>query len=388
MSLYKSVGVYAFANAIIALAAIFLTVILGRQLGVDGFGTLASFIALQNIWASLGFMRVDTRIANSASGIEADKILLAGFFAGGLVSLALALIASLIWGWSSQFPLVFVSGFSLSVLDALALRHAFGKRERGVAIARAARIVGPLSLSVLVSGHTSQPEVVFQWQSMGMLVLSLVLWRRWIGLVRWYRVCGSVLLRHRRGLMPSLAFCLLNGLWLNGLTPLLNLYSSPAQAGQFAMLQRILGGSLGLVSTATTMVFARLEHVHAGLVWVLRIFLANLACSIGICLLASIFIFGGWLTLLLGNVWIYEVDLFISVSLFLTLSYSVGALSMLATRLVDEWFLAIWQAGALLIWVVLFTLLPSGSNLLFALNFGALLYVVLGMRWYHLLQKK
>lgn len=387
MSHYNLVGVYVFANAGIALVAMALTVMLGRQLGVDGFGALASLIALQNIWASLGFMRVDTRLATSASGIEADQILLAGFLAGGLVSAALALIAGLIWGWNSQFPLVFVSGFSLSVLDALALRHAFGDRQRGVIVSRAARVLGPLLLSVWVSGHTSQPDVVFLWQSWGMLGLSLVMWRRWISLTRWYRLCGSVLLHHRRELMQSLAFCLLNGVWLNGLTPLLNLYSSAAQAGQFAMLQRILGGSLGLVSTATTMVFARRDHVHAGMVQVLGIFLAILACSFGICLIASIVIFGGWLTWLLGNSWIYEIDLFISMSLFLTMSNSVGSISMLGSRLRDELFLVIWQAGALLTWGALFTLLPSPSNLLYSLNIGAMLYVVLGMRWHFLLKR-
>ena len=387
MSHYKSVGVYAFANAGIALVGIALTVLLGRQLGSDGFGSLASLVALQNIWASLGFMRVDTRLATSASGLEADKILLAGFLAGGLVSVALALSAGLIWGWSSQFPLVFVSGFALSVLDALAVRHAFGACPRGVITARAARILGPLLLSVLVSGSTSHPDEVFLWQSLGMLVLSLVMWRRWIGIVQWCRVCSSVLLYHRRGLIPSLAFCLLNGIWLNGLTPLLNLYASSAQAGQFAMLQRILGGSLGLVSTATAMVFARRDHVQATLAQVLGIFLVNLACSFGFCLLASIVMLSGWVTWFLGNGWIYEVDLFISVCLFMTLSYSVGSISMLASRMRDEWFLAVWQAGALLIWIVLFILLPIGSNLLYALNFGALLYVVLGMRWYFLLKR-
>ena len=73
-------------------------------------------------------------------------------------------------------------------------------------------------------------------------------------------------------------------------------------------------------------------------------------------------------------------------SLFLTFSYSVGAVTVLATRMNDEWFLTLWQAGSLFIWLALFILLPSERNLLYALNIGALMYVLLGLRWYWLLK--
>jgi O-antigen/teichoic acid export membrane protein len=383
----KSVGIYAIANVGIGLAGIALTIMLARQLGSDGFGLLASLIALQNIWAALGFMRIETRIATSTNLIEADKILLAGFLTGAVVSAALVLGAGLLWGLINQYALVFVSGFALSILDALAMRHAFGARQHFVIGVRAARILGPLLLSVLATVWSSQPGDVYLLQSLGMLCISLAMWRRWIGLGRWRRLCGRVLQRHRRELFPSLVFCLLNGIWLNALTPLLNVYATSAQAGQFALLQRVLGGSLGLVSTATTMAFVGREHVNADLAQVRRIFLANLACSFGFCLLASIVFLGGWVKFFLGDGWAYQVDLFISVSLFLIFSYSVGAISVLASRLRDEWFLTLWQAVALLIWVALFILLPSGSNFLYALNMGAFLYVVLGLRWYFLLKR-
>ena len=380
-------GAYAFGNASIGLIGIALTVLLGWILGSDGFGELASLVALQNIWAAMGFMRVDTRLATSVNGFEADKILLAGFLAGGLVSVVLSLAVGIVWGWRSQYTLVFVSGFALSVFDVLSVRLAFSSRQRSVILARAVRILGPLLFCLLVTVWSRKPEEVFIWQSLGMLCLSLTIWRRWIGLKRWCRVCGEVLLSHWRGLMPSLVFCLLNGIWLNGMTPFLNAYVSSEQAGQFAMLQRVLGGSLGLVSTATAMVLARREYVRLGLEQVLRIFLINLACSIGFCLLAAIVFLGGWVTSILGNGWTYEANLFVSASLFLTFSYSVGAITVQATRLHDEWFLTLWQAVALMISVIILTMLPTKSNIFYALNLGALMYVALGMRWYFLLRK-
>jgi hypothetical protein len=383
----RFVGIYAFGNGSIGLIGIALTALLGWLLGSDGFGALASLVALQNIWAALGFMRVETRLATSSNEVEADKILLAGFMAGGLITVALSLSVGLVWGWRSQYTLVFISGFALSVFDALAVRHAFSSHQRSVIGVRAVRILGPLLCCLLVTFWSRHPDEVFLWQSLGMLCLSLAMWRRWIGFKRWFCVCSEVLLRNWRGLLPSLAFCLLNGIWLNGLTPYLNAYFSSAQAGQFAMLQRVLGGCLGLVSTATAMVFAQSDHVRPSLIQVQRVFLVNLVCSVGFCLFAAIAFLGGWVNWILGNGWTYEINMFVSVSLFLTFSYSVGAITALASRLRDEWFLTIWQAVALLICAALLLISPVDRNVLYALNLGALMYMLLGLRWYFLLKK-
>lgn len=387
MSHLKSAGVYAFGNASIGLIGIALTVQLGWLLGSDSFGVLASLIALQNIWAALGFMRVETRLATSANALEADRIMLAGFLVGGVISAALSLSVCLFWGWRSQYALVFVSGFALSVFDSLAIRYALDARSLSVIVVRTARILGPLLFFLLVTVWSRHPYDLFLWQSLGMLFLSLVIWRRWIGLEQWCCICGKVLLCHWRGLVPSLVLCLLNGIWLNGLTPLLNTYASSAQAGQFAMLQRVLGGSIGLISTATTMVLAQSNHVRPSLLQVQHIFLVNLACSILFCLFAAIAFLGGWVTWFLGKGWAYQANLFLSASLFFTVSYSIGAVSVLAVRLRDEWFMTQWQAVSLLIWGAIFMLLPSGSSILYALNLGALMYVGLGLRWYILLKK-
>jgi hypothetical protein len=384
---FKSAGVYALGNASVGLVGVALTVQLARLLGSDAFGALASLIAFQNIWAGLGFMRIETRLATSINLIEADKILQAGFLAGGLVSILVSLITGFIWGWNSQIPLVFLSGFALSVLDALAARHAFNHQKLSVIGVRALRILGPLLLSVLAAHLLREAEKIFMWQSLCVVILMLLVWRRWIGWAHWCRVCVTVVSRHWRGLLPSIIFCLLNGLWLNGLTPLLNVYSSSALAGQFALLQRVLGGGLGIVSTATALVFAHRSLVRADLRQVLLIFLANLACAVGFSLFAAIAFLSGWFTSFLGDGWTYQTGLFFSTSLFLIASYSVGAISALTTRLRDEWFLTMWQGLAILMWIALFIILPSANNLYYALNLGALMHVLLGIRWFTLLRK-
>ena len=89
MSLLKSLWSYTLFNGAVGLVGIALTVLIGKQLGSGGFGELASLVALQNIWAALGFMRIETRFATCSNFIEADKILLTGFLLGGLLSAAL-----------------------------------------------------------------------------------------------------------------------------------------------------------------------------------------------------------------------------------------------------------------------------------------------------------
>jgi hypothetical protein len=174
---------------------------------------------------------------------------------------------------------------------------------------------------------------------------------------------------------------------LNGLAPFLNAFASPTAAGQFSMLQRVLGGSLGLISTATAMVFVRQDYVRAGLAGVKRIFFVNLACSLLFCLVLAVPFLSGMSESWLGAGWRYRGDFYFSMSMFLTFSFSVGAISMLAVRLRDEWFLTIWQAAALLIWGGVFGLFAQAHALNLALNAGAVMYIILGLRWRYLLKK-
>ncbi|BBH14714.1 hypothetical protein JD974_22785 [Chromobacterium haemolyticum] len=384
---FRSAGIYAASNACIAFSGLLLTLAIGKLFGVARFGELASFIALQNIWAALGFMRIETRLATSSNSVEADKILMAGFLAGAVLSSLAAVVCFLIFRSGHHYWLIFLSGFALCVFDALSLRSAFSGEQRKVIVMRALRILAPLFIALVAALLTNQVDVVVLWQAGGTVAIALLVWRRWIGLRRWARLTRALLRRHWAGLVPSLLLCFLNGVWLNGLAPFLNAFASPTAAGQFSMLQRVLGGSLGLISTATAMVFVRQDYVRAGLAGVKRIFLVNLACSLLFCLVLAVPFLSGMSESWLGAGWRYRGDFYFSMSMFLTFSFSVGAISMLAVRLRDEWFLTIWQAAALLIWGGVFGLFAQAHALNLALNAGAVMYIILGLRWRYLLKK-
>jgi hypothetical protein len=172
------------------------------------------------------------------------------------------------------------------------------------------------------------------------------------------------------------------------LVPYLNIFASPATAGQFAMLQRIVGGSLGLAGTATSMLFARSDYVFAGLNATKKIFLINLGLSFIFCTVLALPILGGVADNFLGAGWEFQVDFYIAMCIFLIFSYSVGAISMLATRLRDEWFQTIWQCIALLVWATILWQIPNQVGLNIALIVGAGMYIALSYRWYFIMTNR
>jgi O-antigen/teichoic acid export membrane protein len=384
----KSVTIYAIANACIALVGIMLTIFLGKKIGVAGYGEFASFIAFQNIWAALGFIRLETRVATSLSKFESTKIVLAGFFLGIVISLLLAITCLFFFGVTNNFWLVFISGFAMAVFDSLALRHAYLGQQKQVIFIRLIRIVSPLFFGLILFEFFHSVNLVILFQTVIIFMLALLFWRRWIAIGRWFILTRATFLKHRQGLVPSLFFCLFNAIWLNGLVPYLNIFASPATAGQFAMLQRIVGGSLGLAGTATSMLFARSDYVFAGLNATKKIFLINLGLSFIFCTVLALPILGGVADNFLGAGWEFQVDFYIAMCIFLIFSYSVGAISMLATRLRDEWFQTIWQCIALLVWATILWQIPNQVGLNIALIVGAGMYIALSYRWYFIMTNR
>lgn len=383
MSLLRSASLYAVANAVIALVGVVLTMALGRQLGPDGFGVWASFFAIQNVWAALGFLRLEVRLASCTTIVQADRIVLSGFAVGTLVTGVLCLSSVALLGLESTLWLALIAGFGTSILDALIQRHAFGGHQLLMLTFRAIRVLLPITtaLAAALSG-LSVDRVIACHGWMGIL-FPLLLWRRWILPARWLRLAMRTMLRYRRELIPSLVFATFNGLWINGLTPALNHFSSPAIAGQFAMLQRLLGGAMGLVSTAITLMLMKKDFVHVKWSVVQRVLYANIALCIGVCITAAIPILGlqvQWL----GAGWQVSSSLFFASSVFLTACFAVGAISIVAIRLRDEWFMAIWQLLAVLCWVGIYLVTSPSSFIVPSLLFGALMYAVLYFRWHYL----
>jgi O-antigen/teichoic acid export membrane protein len=380
MSLFRSTGVYTIANGVIAVVGLGLTVALGRQLGPEGFGVWASFFAAQNIWAGLGFMRLETRLATCTSIYQANRIIFAGFFVGILASITLSMILLFVMGSASNIWLAVLSGFGLSLFDALSQRNAFVGQQLAVLGMRCVRTLLPLMVALVAALVDASVTDIIVWHGGVVIIVSLLVWRRWLAPARWWRLSVDVVRRYRHGLLPSIIMSLLNGLWINGLTPALNHFATSALAGQFAMVQRLVGGALGLLSTAISLGMLKRDFVEVHWQTVRKVLTMNVIISLIICLLMAIPLMSGagrWL----GVGWTVSQSMYYAACAFLVSSFAIGAISILAVRLHDEWFLAFWQFSALLCWLVIYAMMPPGEFVIPALWVGSGMYVLLGLRW-------
>lgn len=383
MSLLRSAGIYAFANGVIAFVGLAMTVVLGRQLGPDDFGVWASFFAVQNIWAGLGFMRLETRLAAATSIYQANRIIYAGFFVGLLITSALSALLILIMESGSNVWLAVLSGFGLAVFDVLSQRMAYEGKQLAVLGARCSRIFLPLIVAVAAALAGEAVTKIILWHGGVGIVVALIVWGRWISPQRWWRLSVGVVWHYRHGLLPSVIMSLLNGIWINGMTPALNHFATSALAGQFAMVQRLVGGLLGLLSTAITLTMLKRDFVEVHWLTIRKILTTNVIISVSLCLLLAIPLLseaGRWL----GVDWTVEQPIYWAACSFFICSFAIGAVSIIAIRLHDEWFLAFWQLAALVCWVIIYSLIPSEKFVVPALWIGSAMYILLGLRWRYL----
>jgi hypothetical protein len=302
------------------------------------------------------------------------------------VSFGLALLLMVVERWTTYYWLAVLSGFALAIFDVLSQRMAYEGKQLAVLKARCARVLLPLVVavfSVLTGATTTQ---VIQLQGALCIIFALIIWGRWIGPRRWWRLSTNVISQYRYGLLPTLIMSLLNGVWINGMTPALNHLASSALAGQFAILQRLVGGTLGLLSTAITLGMLKKDYVEVHWPTISRVLLINILISILLCLLLGISLTSN-ASHMLGFNWTFDLSVYWATCAFLVASFSIGAISAVAIRLKDEWFLTIWQFTALISWVVIYYLMPFADFLVTALWFGTAMYVFLGLRWRHLSTK-
>lgn len=381
MKILSGVKYYALNNAGIAIIALLLTLDIAKTLGVYNFGLYASFVAIQNIWASIAFIRFDTRIAISRNNYEVEKNIRTGFFVGLIISIILSCVSIFIMNESIYYWMVFVSGFSLAIFDVLALRFAYAKNQNLVVLMRATRVLFPLIVAWILALSSLNIDLIIGLQTVGIILLGLIYWRRWNKFAYVIKITKQRVKQHWRDLIPSLIMCMLNGVWLNGMVPFLNMVVSPSIAGQFALLQRILSGSLGLIGSATAMIFISKEYSIFNAKKIKKIFLYNMVISLIICILLSVPILGGYFSSMLGAEWIYEKDFYILMSVFYALSSTVGAVSILAVRLKDEWFLTFWQISTILLCAGVLYFLTDIFAIKYSLIVGCLMYALLVTRW-------
>ncbi len=161
MPLSRLTLIYTVANGAVALFGLILTLALAHELGQEEFGVWASFFSAQNIWAGLGFMRLETRLATCKSIYQANRIIYAGFLVGLLTSLFLSVLLLIVEKWDSYYWLAVLSGFGLSVFDVVSQRKAYEGKQFAVLTARAARTLFPLLFAVGVAQvGVSVPHII------------------------------------------------------------------------------------------------------------------------------------------------------------------------------------------------------------------------------------
>jgi hypothetical protein len=355
-------------------------------LGPEAFGRFATLQALGAMLAPLVALRLDTRVAACDSATELQDVLAGsvggalGFSFVGLTVAAVCAIAQpdVVWLVLAVMTMAvlsclldaWVNGLAFLGLRNRLLVYRTGRQVLPVAGACAAVAVKP-TVDAASLGWVFGAFVCAAWAWLSLPVqgpLTLVRWRRsWV--------------QHRHGLSASLSLGVLNTVWLNGLLPALQALGLSAVAGQYALVQRLLGAPLGVVSVTLNALLMKSSNVLHRQPWRLlglALGLFVLALTTGAFIhMASI----GVLPWQLPERWRMEGDMFWPAVFFLSASFAVGGLSIVSIRLKDEWFLTGWQAVALASWVGVLLLMPSVEAFRWMLLLGGCAYGVLLLRW-------
>jgi hypothetical protein len=373
-----------------AFSAVSLTVVtltsLGTAwcLGPSEFGRLAAFQAIYSMLGPLVALRLDTRVATCKTKDDLVDVLDATctsallFMAiGSVIAVALSPFLDL------RLSLMGLSLAALGcVIDAFVTGHAFLGHTRHAIVGRTMRQVVPSGLALLAVTVTPDYRAAAVGALLGMafcLPQSLRHLQAVVrpSLTRFRRTLGQ----HAQGLLASMSLGLLNTVWLNGLLPAMNWLGLSQAAGQFALVQRLMGAPLGVVALGLNAML-----IKAGDTWHLaRERIAKLAA--GLFVLAAVvalcidWALHGQQIVPLPSHWVLDRSLYMTAAFFLCSSFAVGSLSVIGIRQRDEWFLAAWQFVAVLAWVLALIFLPSTAAFQAMLSLGGLAYWVLVWRW-------
>jgi hypothetical protein len=261
-------------------------------------------------------------------------------------------------------------------------KFAFLKMHKNLAIHRFLRQVLPVFFVLIVSYFVPQHQFSIGALLIGTWAYVFVLGQNKINSKIWsFQVFKKVLITHLEELRASFSLGMLNGLWLNGLQPLMTWMGLHQLAGQFALLQKIINAPLTVISVVVNShLLEKGNLIHTRRALVLKTFF-------GLILIGVAWTFCLWFLsyeqsiFLLPKDWIPNQDFFVAASFFGVCSFAVGSLSLISIRLKDEWFVAIWQLAFMLIWMfTLFIFEPMGI-FTYLLFMGGIAYVFLMWRW-------
>lgn len=342
---------------------------------------------MQNIYAGFGLLKIESRISICKNDLEAVKVLVAGIVNGLLLAVLLTIAALILFEKNNNFSLLFISGYTLAVVDGLIIYHAYKKNIYKITILKTLRIIGPLVIAKIAALFILSVSQIILAQSLVMMLVLIPLWKILNNGNLWLKVSKQIVEKYKRKLKPSIIYSILNGVFINGITPILYFKISPEIAGQFALLIRILGGGVGVVSNALTIFYAAKDFVKVKIQDVKNILSLNIIMGCAICIAI-------YMPLEQMSLLFYKKELNISIinysvtSAFIIITYAIGSVSMLAVRLKDEWWLAQWQVMAIIVWVLI-TASTQSEYLVFALQISAtIMYLILALRWFYLIKNQ
>lgn len=371
------------SSALTLLCVTGLSLLTAWQLGPEEFGLYAAGQALAVMLMPLASLRLETRLAVCKTHAELGQLALALSSVVVFYLVVAMAVAVLLWLWSGWAAVlwVFCLPAGMVLADFGLARLAYNQQHAAVSVHRFVRQVLPAALGWAAAA-------VWANHMHALLALLLGTWA-WAAVLFWPQrghlyslgALRQVWGLHRSGLRASMSLGLLNGLWLNGLQPLMALMGWPQLAGQFALLQRLINAPLSVVTVVVnTLLMGQGNALHTSAKQTLQ------ACAV-LALLAGMWVSClGWV-LYVQPFWVVPIqwqprpEFFGAAAFFGVCSFAVGSISIVSIRLHDEWFVAVWQMGFMLVWLVCAWALGLQDVFALLLWLGGLAYWVLLARW-------
>lgn len=376
------------SSAVTLLLVTGMSVLTAYGLGPEEFGLYAAAQAVAVVLMPLVSLRLETRIAVCTTDEALSELVTAVTTVAGAFLMVAGLLALLagVWTASLSYALVALLSAGMVIADLGLARLAFKGEHGTLAVLRLLRQVLPVAMALAVTQVLPQHQPVLAALVVGTWVWALVLgWPRKNQALWSWGSFRRVWREHHAGLKASVALGGLNGLWLNGLQPLMAWLGWHQLAGQFALLQRLINAPLGVLTVVVnTFLLAKGNALHESRSRVLQVCagLALVGAAWVACLWGLLFVQTYWA---LPEQWVPDEGFFHAAALFGVCSFAVGTVSVISIRLRDEWFVAAWQLLFMLAWMLALYVADLEQVFSGLLLMGGLAYGVLLWRWISLI---
>jgi O-antigen/teichoic acid export membrane protein len=380
----KAAGSLVVSSGLTLVFVTLISILTAYILGPKEFGLYAALQAVAVVMMPLVSLRLETRVAVCTSEEDLNELSTA-VSSASLIYLTFSGVSIVcLWPWINGWTYLLVALLSAGMVlaDFGLSRLAFGEQHGKLAAHRFVRQLMPVALALFAAQVSPQHLHVLAALVVGTWTWALVLMGPKSRASVWsWQTLQSAWHRYRDGLKASVVLGGLNGMWLNGLQPLMAWLGWHQLAGQYALLQRLINAPLGVLSVVVnTFLMAKGNALHTQRLHVLRL------CA-GLAALASLWVGILWVLLYgqdywhVPDQWIPDPEFFNAAAFFGVCSFAVGTVSVVSIRLHDEWFVAGWQLLFMTVWAITLCLTDLQFAFSGLLYLGGLAYGVLMWRW-------